>query len=62
MILFYLRLLYVVVKMYVYWIVVNYCELYGMYVCNGIFFNYEFLRRGEIFVIWKIIRGLVNIV
>lgn len=60
--LFYLRFLYVVVKLYVYWIIVNYCEFYGMYVCNGIFFNYEFLCRGEIFVICKIICVIVNIV
>lgn len=37
-----------VVKLYVYWIVINYREVYGMYVCNGILFNYESLRRGEI--------------
>lgn len=62
MILFYFCLFYVVVKMYVYWIIVNYCELYNMYVCNGILFNYEFLWWGEIFVICKIIWGIVNIV
>lgn len=33
-----------------------------MYVCNGIFFNYEFLCCGEIFVICKIICVIVNIV
>lgn len=37
---FHPRLLYGVAKMYVYWIVVNYRESYGMYACNGILFNH----------------------
>lgn len=47
--------------MMVFWVVVNYCELYDMYVCNGILFNYESFRRGEIFVTRKIIFVVVNI-
>jgi GDPmannose 4,6-dehydratase len=38
---------YAVAKMYAYWIVVNYCESYGMYACNGILFNHESPLRGE---------------
>jgi len=58
---FYPRSPYAVAKMYAYWIVVNYREAYGMYVCNGILFNHESPRRGETFVTRKITRGLANI-
>lgn len=37
-----------VAKLYAYWIVINYREAYGMYACNGILFNHESPRRGEI--------------
>ena len=36
---------YGVAKLYAYWIAVNYREAYGMYACNGIFFNHESPRR-----------------
>jgi GDPmannose 4,6-dehydratase len=52
---------YAVAKMYVYWIVVNYRESYGMYACNGILFNHESPRRGETFVTRKITRAITNI-
>ena len=58
---FYPRSPYAVAKLYAYWIVVNYREAYGMYVCNGILFNHESPRRGETFVTRKITRGLCNI-
>ena len=32
-----------------------------MYACNGILFNHESPRRGEIFVTQKIVRGLVRV-
>src|SRR5258708_7669390 len=32
---------YGVAKLYAYWITVNYREAYGMFACNGIFFNHE---------------------
>ena len=35
-------------KLYGYWIVVNYREAYNMYACNGILFNHESPRRGEV--------------
>jgi GDPmannose 4,6-dehydratase len=57
---FYPRSPYAVAKMYAYWIVVNYRESYGMFACNGIFFNHESPRRGETFVTRKITRGLTN--
>ena len=58
---FYPRSPYGVAKLYAYWIVVNYREAYGMYVCNGILFNHESPRRGETFVTRKITRGLTRI-
>ncbi|MDC1097126.1 GDP-mannose 4,6-dehydratase [Gammaproteobacteria bacterium] len=58
---FYPRSPYAVAKLYAYWITVNYREAYGMYACNGILFNHESPRRGEIFVTRKIVIGLVNI-
>ena len=58
---FYPRSPYAVAKLYAYWITVNYRESYGMYACNGILFNHESPRRGEIFVTQKIVRGLVRI-
>jgi GDPmannose 4,6-dehydratase len=52
---------YGVAKLYAYWITVNYREAYGMYACNGILFNHESPRRGEVFVTQKIVRALVRI-
>ena len=52
---------YGVAKLYAYWIVVNYRESYGAFACNGILFNHESPRRGEIFVTRKITRALVAI-
>lgn len=36
-------------KLYGYWVVVNYREAYGMFACNGILFNHESPRRGQVF-------------
>lgn len=58
---FYPRSPYGVAKLYGYWITVNYREAYGMYACNGILFNHESPRRGEIFVTRKITRALARI-
>lgn len=49
---------YGVAKLYAYWIVVNYRESFGAFACNGILFNHESPRRGEIFVTRKITRAL----
>jgi GDPmannose 4,6-dehydratase len=58
---FYPRSPYAVAKLYAYWITVNYREAYGIYACNGILFNHESSRRGEIFVTRKITRALARI-
>ena len=48
-------------KLYAYWITKN-CRLgYGMFACNGILFNHESPRRGEIFVTRKITMAIANI-
>ena len=48
-------------KVYSYWITVNYRESYGLYACNGILFNHESPRRGETFVTRKITRAVAHI-
>jgi len=58
---FYPRSPYGVAKLYAYWITVNYREAYGMYACNGILFNHESPKRGEVFVTRKITRALARI-
>jgi GDPmannose 4,6-dehydratase len=52
---------YAIAKLYAYWITVNYREAYGMFACNGILFNHESPRRGEIFVTRKITRAIAHI-
>lgn len=52
---------YAAAKLYAYWITVNYREAYDLYACNGILFNHESPRRGEIFVTRKITRAVANI-
>ena len=44
---------YAVAKLYGFWAIKNYREAYDMYACNGILFNHESPRRGEIFVTRK---------
>ncbi len=52
---------YGVAKLYSYWITVNYRESYNMFACNGILFNHESPRRGELFVTRKITLAIANI-
>lgn len=52
---------YAVAKVYAYWIAKNYRLGYGMFACNGILFNHESPRRGEIFVTRKITMAIANI-
>ncbi len=52
---------YAIAKLYAYWMTVNYREAYNMFACNGILFNHESPRRGEIFVTRKITRALTHI-
>ena len=49
---------YAAAKLYAYWISSIYRDAYGMFACNGILFNHESSRRGEVFVTRKITRGL----
>lgn len=48
-------------KLYSYWMTVNAREGYGMFAVNGILFNHESPRRGEIFVSRKISRAVARI-
>lgn len=52
---------YAVAKLYAYWTTKNYRLGYGMFACNGILFNHESPRRGEIFVTRKITMAIANI-
>lgn len=51
---------YAVAKVYSFWMTVNYREAYGIHATNGILFNHESPRRGEVFVTRKITRALAN--
>ncbi len=48
-------------KLYSYWMTVNAREGYGLFAVNGILFNHESPRRGEIFVSRKITRAVARI-
>jgi GDPmannose 4,6-dehydratase len=52
---------YAIAKVYAYWMVVNYREAYKIHASNGILFNHESPRRGEVFVTRKITRAIANI-
>jgi GDPmannose 4,6-dehydratase len=52
---------YAAAKVFAYWIAKNYRLGYGMFACNGILFNHESPRRGEIFVTRKITMGIASI-
>jgi GDPmannose 4,6-dehydratase len=52
---------YAVAKVYAYWMTRNYRLGYNMFACNGILFNHESPRRGEIFVTRKITMAIANI-
>lgn len=59
---FYPRSPYAAAKVYSYWMTVNYREAYGIHASNGILFNHESPRRGEVFVTRKITRALANMI
>ena len=44
-------------KVYSFWQTVNYREAYGIFACNGITYNHESPRRGELYVTRKITRA-----
>jgi GDPmannose 4,6-dehydratase len=48
-------------KLFAYWTVVNYRKAYKIHASNGILFNHESPRRGEIFVTKKITRSVAAI-
>ena len=48
---------YACAKLFAYWQTVNYREAYGLYACNGILYNHESPRRGEMYVTRKITRA-----
>ena len=48
-------------KLYSYWMTANARDGYGLFAVNGILFNHESPRRGEIFVSRKITRALARI-
>jgi GDPmannose 4,6-dehydratase len=48
-------------KLYSYWMTTNAREGYGLFAVNGILFNHESPRRGEIFVSRKIARAVARI-
>lgn len=52
---------YAVAKVAAFWTTVNCRESYGMHASNGILFNHESERRGEMFVTRKITRALAAI-
>jgi len=52
---------YACAKVYAYWQTINYREAYGMFAANGILFNHESPRRGEMFVTRKITRAATRI-
>jgi GDPmannose 4,6-dehydratase len=52
---------YACAKLFAYWATVNYREAYGLFASNGILFNHESPRRGEVFVTRKISRAVARI-
>lgn len=53
---------YAAAKVYAYWSTKNYRQGYGMFACNGILFNHESPRRGEIFITRKTTMAIANII
>jgi len=48
-------------KVFDFWQGVNYREAYGLFICNGILYNHESPRRGEMYVTRKITRAATRI-
>lgn len=49
-------------KLFAHWLVINYRKGYNIFACNGILYNHESPRRGELFVTRKITKAFANIV
>ena len=58
---FYPKSPYGAAKLYSFWITMNYRESYDMFAVNGILFNHESPRRGEMFVTRKITLAVARI-
>lgn len=54
---FHPRTPYACAKAFAFWQTVNYREAYGLFACNGILYNHESPRRGELYVTRKITRA-----
>ncbi len=52
---------YAVAKLHAYWSTINYREGWGLHATNGILFNHESPRRGEMFVTRKITKAVARI-
>jgi len=52
---------YACAKVYAYWVTRNYREGYNIFATNGILFNHESPRRGEMFVTRKVTRAIAAI-
>ncbi|MBU1953034.1 GDP-mannose 4,6-dehydratase [Patescibacteria group bacterium] len=52
---------YGVAKLYAYWITINYRESFNLFCVNGILFNHESPRRGDLFVTKKITKSVARI-
>jgi GDPmannose 4,6-dehydratase len=52
---------YACAKLYSYWMTKNYRQGYAVHACNGILFNHESPRRGDIFVTRKISKGVTDV-
>lgn len=48
-------------KLFAHWTVINYRSSYNLFACNGILFNHESPRRGELFVTKKITSSFAKI-
>ena len=53
---------YAISKVYAYWMAKSYRLGYRSYICNGILFNHESPRRGEVFVTRKITQGIAALI
>jgi GDPmannose 4,6-dehydratase len=52
---------YAVAKLYAHHILMNYKESYGLFACSGILFNHSSPRRGENFILKKIVQEVIKI-
>jgi GDPmannose 4,6-dehydratase len=52
---------YACAKLYAHWMVCNYREAYNIFGVNGILFNHESPRRGDVFVTKKVTKAIASI-